>query len=167
MSTVVVQLGQCGNQLGWSLLDKLYEELYGGQYDAASRSMFFQEVQGGDGKQETRVARAVLIDLEPKVVKSVQSLCSTGGWRYPEDSWLCYQGGAGNNWAQGHCRYGPLVESAALNLIRKQMEQCDGVDGILLVQSAAGGTGAGLGTAIAESLRDHLGSTHLVNCCVW
>lgn len=40
-------------------------------------------------------------------------------------------------------------------------------EGFLLLQSMAGGTGAGAGTFLAEQLADEYGSGHLLNCCVW
>jgi len=77
------------------------------------------------------------------------------------------QSGAGNNWAHGFHGYGPRVHDAALDLIRKEAEACDFLGGFVLQQSMAGGTGAGLGTYVAQALRDEYHSSHIVNCCVW
>jgi len=41
------------------------------------------------------------------------------------------------------------------------------LDGFLLLQSVAGGTGAGLGTYVAEALRDEYGAAAMLNVCVW
>eukprot|EP00904_Undaria_pinnatifida_P009271 jgi/Undpi1/5474/HiC_scaffold_2.g00753.m1 len=81
MSVVTVQVGQCGNQLGASLFDALYEHAYpptskptvdGIIADAAAacRRTFFRD--GG-------VARAVIIDTEPKVIQQI--VASRGGGR--------------------------------------------------------------------------------------
>jgi tubulin delta len=48
-----------------------------------------------------------------------------------------------------------------------QVEACDVLDGFLLLQSMAGGTGAGVGTYVATALRDEYPATHALNCCVW
>jgi tubulin delta len=48
-----------------------------------------------------------------------------------------------------------------------QVEACDFFEGLLLLQSMAGGTGAGLGTYMAEACVEELPAAHLVNCCVW
>jgi hypothetical protein len=48
-----------------------------------------------------------------------------------------------------------------------QVEACDALGGFLLLQSMAGGTGAGLGTYVAHALRDEYPSSHALNCCVW
>jgi tubulin delta len=41
------------------------------------------------------------------------------------------------------------------------------LEGFLLLQSVAGGTGAGAGAFIAEALVDEYSSAHMLNCCVW
>ena len=48
-----------------------------------------------------------------------------------------------------------------------QAEQADHLGGFLLLQSMAGGTGAGLGTYIAEAIRDDFPSSFLMNHCIW
>ncbi len=48
-----------------------------------------------------------------------------------------------------------------------QTEACDQLEGFLLLQSMAGGTGAGLGTRTAEVLRDEFGLVPSMNACVW
>jgi Tubulin/FtsZ family, GTPase domain len=48
-----------------------------------------------------------------------------------------------------------------------QVEACDQLGGFLMLQSVAGGTGAGLGSAVAEALRDDYGSSFILNHCMW
>jgi tubulin delta len=48
-----------------------------------------------------------------------------------------------------------------------QAEACDFLEGFLLLQSMAGGTGAGLGTYVAELMADHFSAAHIVNACIW
>ena len=50
---VVVQLGQCGNQIGFDLTDALFNE--------GMRDAFFVEKLNGK-----TYARSVLVDMEPK-----------------------------------------------------------------------------------------------------
>lgn len=49
----------------------------------------------------------------------------------------------------------------------RQLEACDWLEGFLLLQSVAGGTGSGLGTYLAEALADEVHEGTLVNVCVW
>ena len=114
------------------------------------------------------VARAVLIDMEPKVVQaSLRRAKRTGRWRYDGARTLAFQSGSGNNWARGYNTYGAQTRETALELVRRETEACDHFGGFLLLQSMAGGTGAGLGAYVAEALRDDYAHAALLNHCVW
>ena len=62
-SCVTVQIGQCGTQLGACVLDRLNAEA---RHEADAQYFFRQ------GKSGERVARAVLVDTEPRVVGEVE-----------------------------------------------------------------------------------------------
>lgn len=48
------------------------------------------------------VARAVLVDMEPKVIKqSISRAAKSGRWKYGETSHFSQKQGSGNNWANG------------------------------------------------------------------
>ena len=93
-SCVTVQIGQCGTQLGACVLDRLNARRRNG--DA---QYFFRQ-----GKSGERVARAVLVDTEPRVVGEVE-----GGDRdWNRWVWRANRGivdaglrGCANNWAKG------------------------------------------------------------------
>lgn len=70
--------------------------------------------------------------------------------------------------AFGTCRSSGVV-STHVDDVRcvLQVEACDLMEGFLVLQSMAGGTGAGLGTAVSEALSDEFSSTLTMNCCVW
>ena len=55
---ILVQLGQCGNQIGAELTHQLYE--------SGDRSLFFTEKKSGN-----YTARSVLVDMEPKVLTEI------------------------------------------------------------------------------------------------
>ena len=62
-SCVTVQIGQCGTQLGACVLDRLNAEA---QHENDAEYFFRR------GKQGERVARAVLVDTEPRVVGAME-----------------------------------------------------------------------------------------------
>ncbi|PNH05043.1 Tubulin delta chain [Tetrabaena socialis] len=165
MPVITLQLGQCGNQLGYSFFSALASELSASDYGAEAVHEYFRP--GPDAS--TFTARSVLIDMEPKVVAGscAAAEASGGWWRYPPGGCLVMQSGSGNNWAQGFHGYGPTVHEAALELVRREVEAADSLTGFLLLQSMAGGTGAGLGTYVAQALRDEYHSAIITNCCVW
>lgn len=99
MAVVTVQVGQCGNQLGPAMFECLAQE-------SAGVGTYFRR-----GASETAVARAVLVDMESKVVSS--ALRQRKGWLYDTRSVVTQQGGAGNNWALGYNTLGPNNRDAS------------------------------------------------------
>lgn len=54
-----------------------------------------------------------------------------------------------------------------IDLARRETERCDRFGGFLLMQSLAGGTGAGFGSRVAEELRDAFPSAFQLSHSVW
>ncbi|EFJ48639.1 delta tubulin [Volvox carteri f. nagariensis] len=166
MPVITLQLGQCGNQLGCSFFSTLAGELSANDYGFDAVNEYYR---AGPDTAGLYTARSVLIDMEPKVVAGARASAAASGswWRYSSSGYLVMQSGSGNNWAQGFHGYGPRVHEAALELVRREVEAADSLTGFLLLQSMAGGTGAGLGTYVAQALRDEYHSAFITNCCVW
>ena len=169
MSIVTVQLGQYGNQIGNSLFSTLLADgtadnaKCGSFYERESVERFFDRDRSGK-----LVARAVLVDMEPKVVQqSLAEAARSQKWCYSEDSVYYKNRGSGNNWANGYLNYGPHASEKVSELVQKKLERCDRVGGILTLMSVAGGTGSGVGTRVTEQLRDMNPRTTLVNQIVW
>ncbi|XP_061461382.1 tubulin delta chain [Rhineura floridana] len=173
MSIITIQLGQCGNQIGRELFDAICTDLHSTHglcskkeneaFQATCKERFFSEEKPG-----VLVARAVLADMEPKVIGQTLSMASRSGtWKYDHQSHFCQKQGSGNNWANGYCVHGPKHKEAVMNLIQKEAEKCDRLSGFLTVMSMAGGTGSGLGTFVTESLKDAYPTSFLLNHIIW
>ncbi|KAG2459048.1 TBD protein, partial [Polypterus senegalus] len=174
MSIVTVQLGQCGNQIGQELFDVIGKDCHNAQgqsnkketeaYRACSQERFFSEDNGKDAPS----ARAVLVDMEPKVIsQAIATAAKSGIWRYGEESFFCQKQGSGNNWANGFCVHGPRHERDIMNLVRRQVEKCDRLSGFFTMMSLAGGTGSGLGTYMTQCLRDTYPHSFILNQVTW
>ncbi|ELU02208.1 hypothetical protein CAPTEDRAFT_136680 [Capitella teleta] len=172
MSTVVVQLGQCGNQIG-SHLWKLVE----GNRDCRNGGIFLHP-----GIDEFTF-RSVNVDSEPKVVRRFLQDAQNREVTFRQGNCVLGKRGRGSNWALGQWR--PLLSritnysstgysghqdekviERALEVTRKEIERCDAFTGCLLVHSLGGGTGSGLGSAFTESLRDLYPMANLISCVV-
>ncbi|XP_029372834.1 tubulin delta chain isoform X4 [Echeneis naucrates] len=166
MSMVTLQLGQCGNQIGPDLFGILSSDALHGprrSYGAASRERFFHSTAHGD-----LVARAVLIDMEPKVIKqSMAKAAASGTWRYGDASHFSQKQGSGNNWANGYCVHGPRHREVVEELVRREVERCDRLAGLMAMMSVAGGTGSGVGTYITQCLRDTYAKSFILNHLTW
>jgi tubulin beta len=110
-------------------------------------NVYFNEGQGG-----RYVPRAVLTDLEPGTMDAIRS--SSYGQLFRPDNYVFGQSGAGNNWAKGHYTEGAELVDSILDVIRKETESCDVLQGFQITHSMGGGTGAGMGTLIVSKIRE-------------
>jgi len=187
-SVVTVQVGQCGNSLGETVLNALFQECAAGR--KRRRDQFFHECRAADLQEEVdlverlrnpdeantverkrplpkRTAKAVLVDMEPRVIDNCLESSRTRGWQYSESRCFRFEGGSGNNWAKGFVKFGPDVSEAVLELVRKEVEACDWLSGFVMLHSIAGGTGSGLGTFLNQQLSDNFPNAVKANCAVW
>uniref|UniRef100_A0A453FRC3 Tubulin beta chain n=1 Tax=Aegilops tauschii subsp. strangulata TaxID=200361 RepID=A0A453FRC3_AEGTS len=131
-----IQGGQCGNQIGakfWEVLERV--NVY---YNEASCGRF--------------VPRAVLMDLEPGTMDSVRT--GPYGQIFRPDNFVFGQSGAGNNWAKGHYTEGAELIDSVLDVVRKEAENCDCLQGFQVCHSLGGGTGSGMGTLLISKIRE-------------
>eukprot|EP00467_Chlorarachnion_reptans_P020655 CAMPEP_0114533860 /NCGR_PEP_ID=MMETSP0109-20121206/27494_1 /TAXON_ID=29199 /ORGANISM="Chlorarachnion reptans, Strain CCCM449" /LENGTH=174 /DNA_ID=CAMNT_0001717159 /DNA_START=57 /DNA_END=577 /DNA_ORIENTATION=- len=127
-------------------------------------NVYFNEASGG-----RYVPRAILMDLEPGTMDSVRAgpygailrpdnfvfgqSGAGNNWakgHYTEgpygaifrpDNFVFGQSGAGNNWAKGHYTEGAELIDSVLDVVRKEAEGCDCLQGFQLTHSLGGGTG--------------------------
>lgn len=92
------------------------------------------------------------MDLEPGTMDSLRS--SAYGKIFRPDNFIYGQSGAGNNWAKGHYTEGAELVESVLDVVRKETETCDCLQGFQLTHSLGGGTGSGLGTLLISKVRE-------------
>lgn len=102
---------------------------------------------------EHYIPRAVLMDLEPRVIHSIQTSPYAGLYN-PENIFTSREGGgAGNNWASGYSQ-AEKVQEEVLDMIEREADGSDSLEGFILIHSIAGGTGSGMGSYLLEKLND-------------
>lgn len=62
--------------------------------------------------------------------------------------------GAGNNWAKGHYTEGAELVDSVMDVVRKESEKCDCLQGFQMTHSLGGGTGSGMGTLLTSKIRE-------------
>ncbi|CAH3151105.1 unnamed protein product [Porites evermanni] len=153
---VHLQAGQCGNQIGAKFWEVISDEhgidptgTYHGDSDLQLEriNVYYNEATGGK-----YVPRAVLVDLEPGTMDSVRS--GPFGQIFRPDNFVFGQSGAGNNWAKGHYTEGAELVDSVLDVVRKEAESCDCLQGFQLTHSLGGGTGSGMGTLLISKIRE-------------
>lgn len=98
------------------------------------------------------VPRAILLDLEPGTIEAVRS--GPNGRLFRPDNFVFGQSGAGNNWAKGHYTEGAELVDSVMDVVRKEVEGCDCLQGFQLTHSLGGGTGSGMGTLLISKMRE-------------
>ncbi|KAK9498085.1 hypothetical protein O3M35_003967 [Rhynocoris fuscipes] len=112
--------------------------------------------------EENFVPRAILVDFEPGTMDSVRS----GPFRqiFRPDNFVFGQSGAANNWAKGHYTEGAELVDSVLDVLRKEAESCDCLQGFQLTHSLGGGTSSGgMGTLVISKIREEYPENHLVS----
>jgi len=154
---IMLQLGQCGNQIGFEFWKKLCKEHgispEGILEEHATEGLDRKDVFFYQADDEHYIPRSVLLDLEPRVINNIMN--SEYNKLYnPENVYLAKDGGgAGNNWASGYSQGGKLNEEI-FDIIDREAEGSDSLEGFVLTHSIAGGTGSGMGSYILERLAD-------------
>lgn len=83
-----------------------------------------------------------------------QLRCSPYGRLFNPDYFITGDQGAGNNWAKGYYTEGAGLMDCVLDVTRKQVENCDCLQGFQMIHSIGGGTGSGMGSLLMNRLRD-------------
>merc|ERR1739844_225067 len=168
---VHLQAGQCGNQIGakfWEIISDEHGIDPTGAYSGTSElqmeriDVYFNEAMGLSPESKARgekltaggkfVPRAILLDLEPGTMDSVRS--GPYGGIFRPNNFVFGQSGAGNNWAKGHYTEGAELVDSVLDVVRKEAEGCDCLQGFQLTHSLGGGTGSGMGTLLISKIRE-------------
>ncbi|KAI8906752.1 tubulin beta-4 chain [Gorgonomyces haynaldii] len=149
-----VQSGQCGNQIGakfWEVITDEhgidYEGEYHGTHDAQLDriSVYFHEANG---------------KRYPGMTESIRA--SPIGSMFRPDNIATGHGGAGNNWAKGYYSEGAELIENILDILRREAEHCDSLQGFQMTHSLGGGTGSGLGSLVLSKYPDRMICTYSV-----
>ena len=154
---ITLQVGQCGNQIGMEFWKQLCLE-HGINENGVLEDF---ATHGGDRKDvffyqaddEQYIPRALLFDLEPRVLNHVQQTLprlfnQENIYQHPSG------GGAGNNWAMGYSM-AEHVQEELMEMIDREADGSESLEGFLVCHSIAGGTGSGMGSFLLERLNDH------------
>jgi tubulin beta len=153
---VHVQAGQCGNQIGAKFWEVMSDEhgidptgTYHGDNDLQLERI---NVYYNEGSNQRYVPRAILMDLEPGTMDSVRA--GPFGQLFDPSNFVFGQNSAGNNWAKGQYTEGAELIDSVLDVVRKEAEGCDALQGFQMTHSLGGGTGSGMGTLLISKIRE-------------
>ena len=152
---ITIQAGQCGNQIGaefWKQLclehgigpDGMLEEYASAAGAGDRKDIFFYQAD-----DDHFIPRSIHLDLEPRVINGILSSPYRNLYN-PENFYISAEGGgAGNNWASGY-HQASQVHDTLMDMIDREADGSDSLEGFVLAHSIAGGTGSGLGSYLLE-----------------
>jgi len=153
---IALQCGQCGNQIGTKFWEVISEEhgldksgFYKGDSDLQLERIGVYYSEASDGKY---VPRSILVDLEPGVLDGIKA--GPMGSLFRPDDYVNAQSGAGNNWAKGHYTEGAELVESVFDVVRKEVESTDCMQGFQISHSLGGGTGSGFGTLLLTKIKE-------------
>ena len=164
MSVGIIQIGQCGNQIGFNIFDNLINEM---KNSSECLTQIISDTYFTISNTDKIISNAILIDMEAKVIEKCIKRSKINGWNYDEKNIIYKQSGSGNNWANGFFYHGPTVENTFVETISNFSEKFDYLDSIILINSLAGGTGSGLGSYLTILLKDYFPEINLLNIAIW
>lgn len=144
---VYIQVGQCGNQIGVKFWEVISDEygidfigIYYGDSDLQLDCIFvyYNEVIGGK-----YVFCVILVDLEFGIMDFV--CLGFFGQIFRLDNFVFGQFGVGNNWVKGYYIEGVELVDFVLDVVWKEVESCDCLQGFQLIYLLGGGIGFGMG----------------------
>ncbi|KFG60950.1 tubulin gamma chain, partial [Toxoplasma gondii RUB] len=137
---VTLQVGQCGNQIGMEFWKQLCMEHGIDQegllvdskqhaYAEDRKDVFFYQAD-----DEHYIPRALLFDLEPRVVNAIQTSEYKNLYN-PENFFISKEGGgAGNNWGSGYAQ-AERVQEELLEMIDREADGSESLEGFVLCHS--------------------------------
>ncbi|XP_015592097.1 tubulin gamma-1 chain isoform X2 [Cephus cinctus] len=154
---ITLQLGQCGNQVGFEFWKRLCAEHAinpeGNLEDYAVDGIDRKDVFFYQSDDQHYIPRAVLLDLEPRVINTIMTSPYAKLYN-PENIYTSkHGGGAGNNWASGY-HQGEKLQEDVFEILDREAEGSDSLEGFVVCHSIAGGTGSGMGSFVLETLAD-------------
>jgi tubulin gamma len=154
---ITLQVGQCGNQIGMEFWKQLCNE-----HGIGPEGIVQENAMYGDDRKDVffyqadddhYIPRAILVDLEPRVIKSIQVSAYSKLYN-PENIFVSKEGGgAGNVWARGYSE-GERFQEEIMEMIDREADGSDSLEGFILIHSINGGTGSGFGSFALEKLNE-------------
>ncbi|XP_023419706.1 tubulin gamma-1 chain isoform X2 [Cavia porcellus] len=131
---ITLQLGQCGNQIGFEFWKQLCAEHgispEGIVEEFATEGTDRKDVFFYQADDEHYIPRAVLLDLEPRVIHSILNSAYAKLYN-PENIYLAeHGGGAGNNWARGFSQ-GEKIHEDIFDIIDREADGSDSLEVVL------------------------------------
>ncbi|CAK9024426.1 unnamed protein product [Durusdinium trenchii] len=165
---IQIQIGKAGNAIGNCFWRELCDEhmivtnndqLRGCLEDGEPGGHGYLDVFFNEGRKRSHgtrhVPRAILMDTNMGDLATVAQDPRIGDLYRPENI-IGNDESSGNCYAKAFHTEGPDLADRCLEMVRKEVEKCNCLQGVQFTHSASGGTGTGLTGLVLKTLRDYL-----------
>ena len=155
---ITIQIGQCGNQVGMEFWKRLCAE-----HGISPQGIVNENAINGDDRKDVFfyqadddhfIPRAILIDMEPRVINNIQNSDFSKFFNQENIYKSKEGGGAGNVWVKGYS-HAEKVEEEIMDMIEREADGSDSLEGFMLIHAINGGTGSGFGSYLLEKLNEN------------
>ncbi|CAJ1345919.1 unnamed protein product [Effrenium voratum] len=163
-----IQIGKAGNAIGNEFWKRMCEEHMIETNIDADRGCFKDQEGNGQGYVDVffnegrkagrgirHVPRAILMDTNMGDLATIAQDAQVGDLYRPENI-IGNDESSGNCYAKAFHTEGPDLADRCLEMVRKEVEKCDCLQGVQFTHAACGGTGTGLTGLVLKTLRDYL-----------
>ena len=161
---IQIQVGKAGNAIGscfWRelcdehMIETVNDNLRGCLKDDQAGTHGYLDVFFNEGRKKRHVPRAILMDTNMGDLATVAQDSFVGDLYRPENI-IGNDESSGNCYAKAFHTEGPDLADRCLEMVRKEVEKCNCLQGVQFTHSACGGTGTGLTGLVLKTLRDFL-----------
>lgn len=166
---VHIQIGQCGNRIGSRFFEMIANEhlIHGTNYGCSDDYLYGIKTYYNENIYNEYEPRAISFGYDPsdlsKVFTGENPQIYIYNYEYEDKKMSFFK----DNWA--HSYYFNEYEDSGnkLDIIRKEVEKCDCLQGFQLVHSCSGGIGSGLSSYIIENVRDEYPDRKIITYSVF
>lgn len=150
---LILQIGQAGIQIGtefWNMIlneHKLEKDGIPKNDTFGNLNCLFYEVNHSSTKY---VPRSIFIDLETTTLDEVKKYDT--GKLFSSNSYFGYYEDGASNYSRSHYTLGRHIIENILDRINQLAQNCDNLEGFIIIHSICGGTGSGFASFLMQRL---------------
>ncbi|CAD8209261.1 unnamed protein product [Paramecium pentaurelia] len=146
---ITIQVGQSGNQIGNAIWNQMMDDC-GEKLD----EKFFRK----------GIPRTILVDNEENTLDKIRGNKNLS--YYDPNNFVCGKSAKCLTFASGYYGQNDLFDEI-VEKVRKEQEQCDGIQAVQLIHSINGGTGSGIGAKLVYYTSDHFCDCSKINISIY
>ncbi|KNG89360.1 hypothetical protein ANOM_002662 [Aspergillus nomiae NRRL 13137] len=168
VKAAMLNLGATGNEVGtgfWQAISDEHGLDNSGRFAGSDDQLGKLNVYFSETEAQEYAPRAVLLDSK---TETRDRICTGPLRTFFRPRNLLFRGyGAGQCWATGYHTAGAELIDDSLDIVRREAEACECLQGFQITHSLGGGTGGGMGVLLISRLRDEFPDTMIATFSIF